>query len=255
MDGTCQYSVLLVDLGLVFLVRRSSHFLQAHSFLNLHIIHSSQASTPPPAPPEPTANNRSIDTIHPALGPAGLKVYSPSTASHGPAVKDNDDRATVMVAGYYDADFSAMQLLKVMSRLTQPAVTHLPYFLLCREIGVRAVDGMVRGKVLDLRWTETVTKEGVDNRREALRSRRCVTSSGTIIDIMGIGEADVLSCTPVPGGQEQRISMHDELDEVVVPKLVPITPIMKYAMREVVQEYEDEQTASEYASLSDVDEY
>jgi hypothetical protein len=41
--------------------------------------------------------------------------------------------------------------------------------------------------------------------------------------------------------------------EVVGPKLVPMTPIMRYAMREVVSEYEDEQSISEYASiLSDV---
>ena len=46
------------------------------------------------------------------------------------------------------------------------------------------------------------------------------------------------------------------------PKLVPTTPIMRFAMREVVQEYyaddeddADERTVSEYASLSEVVEY
>ena len=47
----------------------------------------------------------------------------------------------------------------------------------------------------------------------------------------------------------------EEVMEVIGPKLVPMTPIMRYAMRDVVQEYEDDQSISEYASLSDVDEY
>ena len=47
---------------------------------------------------------------------------------------------------------------------------------------------------------------------------------------------------------------YDE-EEVVGPKLVPTTPIMRFAMREVVQEYyaDDDRTESEYASLSDAD--
>jgi hypothetical protein len=49
--------------------------------------------------------------------------------------------------------------------------------------------------------------------------------------------------------------MYEEAMEVVGPKLVPTTPIMRFAMRDVVQEYEDDQSVSEYASLSDVDEY
>ena len=52
--------------------------------------------------------------------------------------------------------FSAMQLLKVISRLSAPETHYLPYFHLCRELGVRAVDGMIKGRVLDLRQTETV---------------------------------------------------------------------------------------------------
>jgi hypothetical protein len=43
--------------------------------------------------------------------------------------------------------------------------------------------------------------------------------------------------------------------ELIGSKLVPTTPIMRYAMRDVVQEYEDDQSISQYASLSDVDEY
>ena len=48
----------------------------------------------------------------------------------------------------------------------------------------------------------------------------------------------------------------EEEEEIVGPKLVPCTPIMRFAMREVVQEYyDDDRTVSEYASLSEVEEY
>jgi hypothetical protein len=246
---------LVMSVNIGHLVRRSSHFLQAHSFLNLHIIHSSQASASSPAEAEHQAANRSTDTIHPALGPAGLKAYSPTLPSHGVDPKDGEGRATAMVAGYYAADFTAMQLLKVMSRLTQPGVAYLPYFLLCREIGVRAVDGMVRGKVLDLRWTETVTAGG-EERRELVRNGHDGMSSGTFVDGAGLEEENILVLSPRQGVQEQGYVNDGELDEIIVgPKLVPVTPILRYAMREVVQEYEDEQSVSEYASLSDVDEY
>jgi hypothetical protein len=157
-----------------------------------------------------------------------------------------------MVAGCYDADFSAMQLLKVMSRLTQPGVAYLPYFLLCREIGVRAVDGMVRGKILDLRWTETLTKEGMD----LARNRHGATSSVTVVDGVGLAGGNTFVLPAGQHGQERWDVNDEELDEIIVgPKLVPVTPIMRYAMREVVQEYEDEQSVSDYASLPDDDEY
>ena len=238
-------------------MRRSSHFLQAHSLLNLHIIHSSQAASPTPAEAEQQANNRSTDTIHPAIGPAGLKVYSPTPHSYGPNNGGSDDRATVMVAGYYNADFTAMQLLKVMSRLSQPSVAYLPYFLLCREIGVRAVDGMVKGRVLDLRWTETVTKESLWEGMNRVGDHPIVTNNRTAVTSMGLEEEDlvILSEGQAGHGGQRDVDNEEPEDVVVGPKLVPTTPIMRYAMREVVQEYEDEQSVSEYASLSDVDEY
>lgn len=160
-----------------------------------------------------------------------------------------------MIAGYYSADFSAMQLLKVMSRLSQPDVAYLPYFLLCREIGVRAVDGLVKGRVLDLRWTELV-KASDDEGWVNVGSRipRSARHSGTAV---GTGEAES-SMAPVSeggAGMTQGDDDDGDDDEIVGPKLVPTTPIMRFAMREVVQEYEDAQSVSEYASLSDVDEY
>jgi hypothetical protein len=146
-------------------------------------------------------------------------------------------------------------------------------------MGVRAVDGMIKGRVLDLRWTETVIKEGSEDigRRadppasivgvredgraaSSVRIHGSAETNGTPAarpahieeeDMVPVSPADMIS----PHGQ----IVHDELvveeEEVVGPKLVPITPIMRYAMREVVAEYEDEQSVSEYASLSDVDEY
>ena len=182
-------------------------------------------------------------------------------------------------------EFSAMQLLKVMSRLAAPETHYLPYFHLCREFGVRAVDGMVKGRVLDLRWTETVTREVA----EEVRVRSAATPTPTSIPAgtapavitplqtrdsgnagIGVISSDSSNISPVLGppppidDEEMMVpvnevmhggDIYEEVMEVVGPKLVPITPIMRFAMRDVVQEYEDDQSISEYASLLDVDEY
>ncbi|KAJ6613599.1 hypothetical protein B0H10DRAFT_1805148 [Mycena sp. CBHHK59/15] len=226
-------------------IKQSSHFLQAHALLNLHIIHSSQSATLG----QESSKDRTVndpDSLHPGIGPAGFKIYSPITNPHGPSP---DDRSNAMIAGYYSADFSAMELLKVMGRLAQPDLRYLPYFPLCRELGVRAVDGMVKGRVLDLRWTEPVTDESADETQD-LHVR--ATSSGTAVDAdsshsEGSGEEDMV---PV----SERELAREEYVEVIGCKLVP-TPIMKFAMREVVEEYEDQQSVSEYVSLSEVEEY
>jgi hypothetical protein len=183
-----------------------------------------------------------------------------------------------MVAGYYCADFTAMQLLKTMSRLTQRDVTFLPYFSLCREMGVRAVDGMVKGRVLDLRWTETVIKEGSEDVGQRADppsptvGTRADGGTGSSVRIQVSAETNgTPAAQPTPIEEEDMVpvsltdmipphsqTVGEELiaeEEVVGPKLVPTTPIMRFAMREVVAEYEDEQSVSEYASLSDVDEY
>jgi hypothetical protein len=47
----------------------------------------------------------------------------------------SDGRAMAMVAGYYRADFTAMQLLKAMSCQTQSGPGYLSYFMLCRSWG------------------------------------------------------------------------------------------------------------------------
>jgi hypothetical protein len=177
-----------------------------------------------------------------------------------------------------------MELLKVMSRLAQPETQYLPYFHLCRELGVRAVDGMVKGRVLDLRWTETVTKESAEEPRvrshPPLPMNLNPRDSGAAMPgggVSGVGNGFIPGVGGAPGGGDlgpppplideeeamepvSEVEMHggdvfEAVMEVIGPKLVPMTPIMRYAMRDVVQEYEDDQSISEYASLSDVDEY
>ncbi|KAG5645153.1 hypothetical protein DXG03_006776 [Asterophora parasitica] len=257
-------------------IKQSSHFLQAHALLNLHIIHSSQSpEAQEAATTAAAASTSNAETLHPGLGPAGFKIYSPITHPHGPGGEFPDnDRTNAMVAGYYSADFTAMQLLKVMSRLTQPDTMYLPYFLLCRELGVRAVDGMVKGRLLDLRWTETVTKENAGEESGTRRSGVSAIFPGGYQAGMGTNMSEAPSYAP-PGMDPAAVSMvqqtseegmvpvsenelrqrdeYEDVMEVVGPKLFPVTPIMRYAMQDVVQEYEDDQSVSEYASLSDVD--
>ena len=269
------------------------------------------------------------------------------------------------------ADFTASQLMKVMIKLTEneegPARA-LPYFLLCKELGVRAVDGMVRAKILDLRWNDVVKRSntiGMEDRTnpnsqsilqlhvshsqiqsraqstDVLRMRgggatyddsmtpkeitpkpsqttrdsrdmadetliheaendhvhveegdrdhdqddKCSTnmkgnthtraeSATTMINpqeaLYDAEEGEIVPAlsdagdTPVTGPGERRYQhgYHQEEveedngeDDFVGPKLLPATPIMRYAMREVVHVFLEEDTVSEYASLSDVNEY
>ncbi|KDR77131.1 hypothetical protein GALMADRAFT_66299 [Galerina marginata CBS 339.88] len=275
-----------VDIKVVLAVKQSSHFLQAHALLNLHIIHSSQAPTgggpqaDGEAPVPVAANTSTADTLHPGLGPAGFKIYSPLTHPHGPGSMTSGSTHSSMGP----PEFSAMELLKVMSRLSRPDTHYIPYFHLCRELGVRTVDGMVKGRVLDLRWTETVTRESgeeirvrsstmpmpmpVNVRDSALASATPLGGTGTGISTgFASGSAigtDIDLGPPPPIDEDEEMvpvserlpgDVFEEIMEVVGPKLVPTTPIMRFAMRDVVQEYEDDQSVSEYASLSDVDEY
>lgn len=170
-----------------------------------------------------------------------------------------------------------MELLKVMSRFARPETQYIPYFHLCRELGVRTVDGMIKGRVLDLRWTETVTKEyGEETRMRSSATPASapvpvpmsqpgsstpggfVTGGNTPIDIGPPppidDEDDIVPVTEADMGR-MHSDVFEEVMEVVGPKLVPTTPVMRFAMRDVVHEYEDDQSVSEYASLSDVDEY
>ncbi|CAK5278098.1 unnamed protein product [Mycena citricolor] len=210
-------------------IKQSSHFLQAHALLNLHLIHSSQSVTSKSTKEESRMSRGA---------PSGFRIYSPISHPYGP----NDSPAS----GDYKADFTAVELLKVINHLVEPTVQYIPYFPLCRELSVRSVDGMVKGRVLDLRWTECVTDEYAYEEARTAHNRRN-TSSDTAVDndqASETGDSDIL-----PASQYSK-----DGPEVVGCKLVP-SPIMRYAMREVAQEYDesDQKTMSDYRSLSDVE--
>lgn len=134
---------------------------------------------------------------------------------------------------------------------------------------------------MDLRWTDPISREGWDPRIVSMRVResmapvggmssstvqRVAASSGTMVnesdggvldmddDMVALSDEEILRETQ----RAWELQGAEEEEEIVGPKLVPTTPIMRFAMREVVQEYyddEDDRTVSEYASLSDVEEY
>ncbi|KIK68285.1 hypothetical protein GYMLUDRAFT_35665 [Collybiopsis luxurians FD-317 M1] len=276
-------------------VKQSSHFVQAHALLNLHLIHSSEnpiggegqentmGPTQPQPPSEPARN----------LHTSGFKIYSPisnprspiASGFSGPNVDGNEG-----ISSYYESDFTSTQLLKVMSRITEYGTTNIPYFALCREFGVHAVDGMVKGRILDLRWTDPVTEEMeheetsyLNRQSRPLSIEGAISSGRTVVNNGNRGGANVAAASeedmsPV---SEREVYMSNRRRSsrwrntayvgegagnlnLVGPKLVPTTPIMKYAMREVLYEYDEEAieddggTVSEYASaasLSDVEEY
>lgn len=57
-----------------------------------------------------------------------------------------------------EAEFSRDDLLWVMRRLVKEPYS-LPYFDLCKKIGTRHADGMIKTRILELRWTRTVSPE------------------------------------------------------------------------------------------------
>lgn len=68
---------------------------------------------------------------------------------------------SISVAGNEETDdtrFSRKDLLYVMRKLVK-APHSLPYFDLCRKIGTLQADAMIKTRVLDLRWTRTVSPE------------------------------------------------------------------------------------------------
>jgi hypothetical protein len=56
------------------------------------------------------------------------------------------------------ARFKSSDLLYVMRQLTQPPYS-IPYFTLCRTIGTAQVDSMIKTRILEVRWTRSVTSE------------------------------------------------------------------------------------------------
>ncbi len=73
-------------------------------------------------------------------------TYSPlSTATRSPQAGN-------------ESSFDREQLIAVMRLLTQPPYS-IPYFESCRRIGADAIDGMVKTRILELRWSRTVSPE------------------------------------------------------------------------------------------------
>lgn len=76
-----------------------------------------------------------------------FETFSPlSTATAGSSSDDDTAR------------FTREDLFHVMKQLVKPPYS-LPYFRLCREVGTEQVDSMIKTRILDLRWTRTVTPE------------------------------------------------------------------------------------------------
>lgn len=186
---------------------RSSHFIQAHSLLNLHLIHS--MPIPKGALTLFSASKIEESTLP---SPTGFQIHSPLRI--GPA-KDGEQSSTAIGGSEAVSEFCHEALLSVMRRLAPrplpssssssqnpledlPVVSNeireLSYFALCRELGAGQVDGFVRGRILELRWSECITEEG----EGAQKGRR------------GIG-----------------------------PVLVPTTPVVRYAMGVVVKEWDE----------------
>ncbi|KAH9813930.1 hypothetical protein DFH28DRAFT_328430 [Melampsora americana] len=156
----------------------SSQFLQAYALLHYHLVNSEQNHNPP---------DRNRQEIYP--GNPGTELHQPTS-------------------------FSASDLLYVMQTLTKPIELEpesqseypdfrppqpaesgyrtIPYFELCRRIGVGAVDEMIRGRILDLRWTRCVNPDLGDH----------------------------------PGERSE-----------VMPAVLPTSPVMRCAMKKVIDEY------------------
>lgn len=204
------------------LVERSTHFLQAHSLLHLTLLHASEAEL------DALENQETNDRLQrglrisrrisraPRIPAGGFKIYSSLDPNSDPVSSGLNDEPLSRSPAY-----TAMQLLDVMHRvssvpesrrdsLASPAVTPVKYFALCRALGVRAVDDMVRAKLLELRWTECVQPEGA-------RADQVWSGEGEIEPL----DENALAEDLTPG-----------------PVVLPVSPVMGYAMRVVLAEYE-----------------
>ena len=76
-----------------------------------------------------------------------FETYSPLSTAIAGTSTDNDD-----------AKFSPDDLLYVMRKMVEEPYS-MPYFALCREIGTEQVDSMIKTRILELRWTKSMTPE------------------------------------------------------------------------------------------------
>ena len=130
-------------------LKESSHYIQAYALLNLQLVHSMP--------------NKSGEGETPK---SSFPIYS-SVPSRPAASSPFHDET---------AGFTADNLLYVMRALkaAEPTPWELLYFPLCRQLGADIVDAMVRGRILELRWTPTVTVESRRVDREPFIGRTCL---------------------------------------------------------------------------------
>lgn len=102
---------------------QSSHYAQAHALLNLQLIHASPSLSAPEADDSEGQ-------------PAGFGIYSPLRS-----VEPSADGELQAATGH---DFTPQDLLAVCRRLLKEK--YLSYFPLCREMGAKVVDGLIRGE-------------------------------------------------------------------------------------------------------------
>lgn len=185
----------------------------------------------------------------------GFQIYSPLTAE---TMVNYDEAGSVSDAGSSEGSglpsFSTSQLLDIMRRLVTPLPSvngheragrsrheYIPYFPLCRELGVHAVDDMVRARILELRWMDTVTPEW-----ETDDANIHITPASE--ENASDGHAAASSSSPPAWHTQLQVQdsvLGSESGRAVSgadagPKLVPLTPIVRFAMREVLKEYEME---------------
>ena len=251
------------------IVTSSAQYQEAHLLLNLLLLHASEND-------EPEEDTRS--TLRGSIGPGSitsrnpasrrLKVYTPTPASPFPVpstgvgsglcpgIGSGNDLSS-MIGDEPAPPFTATQLLAVLRALTtreatvanfsttevdetlkdfahSPADTGVAYFPLCRAMGVRAVDGMVRAGVVEIRWSNAIGSESTDGRKWQHDHVRVPDS---VLDHEGgstmLGKQKF--ARPGVGRREDAA-----LSGSGGPRLVPVSPVMRYAMREVVKEWEGE---------------
>lgn len=117
--------------------KQSSHYAQAHALLNLQLIHAS-----------PSLSSSDADDTEGQV--SGFGIYSPLKPLSSSSSDDHKGEAP-------SNEFTPADLLNVCRRLLKEDA--IPYFPLCREVGARAVDGLVKGRILELRWVESITPE------------------------------------------------------------------------------------------------
>lgn len=175
----------------------SSQFLQAYALLQYHLVNAEQYQHFN-APTQHTPNSSSFQTALTGNSSGSerpvLSILSALLERESQG-QDQDSQHGMYLER--STPFSASDLLYVMKRLTAPVTRSetrlentyadfrptrpenvlrtetlsapyrtLSYFQLCREVGVRAMNEMIRLRILDLRWTRSVSLEEVDQEED-----------------------------------------------------------------------------------------